>query len=271
MVVVPREKLFVSEPEPWMFGNDRNPTNGEGWTNGNWLKSRFHFSFAEYHNGPGQYGVLRVMNDDLVQPARGFGTHPHRDMEIITFIAEGELSHQDSMGTCETLGRGSVQFMTAGHGVRHSEHNLNTGAPLRFIQTWIMPRRRGLEPNYGSFSGTTAAATAARHNGWAHVVGDVQAAGKDEASVRINQDCNMFVTELTPEATTPLLEIRSDRQAYMLCVEGDVVGGLGTTQLRRHDAVELKGEWKLELQAGKQGAFVILFEMARTEDSRGRH
>eukprot|EP00971_Amphidinium_carterae_P092109 1823863-Amphidinium_carterae.1 len=80
-----------------MFGNDRNPAEAPSWTNFNWLKSRFHFSFAEYHNGPGQYGVLRVMNDDLVQPAR-------------------ELTHTDSMGTSETLGRGSVQFMTAGHG-----------------------------------------------------------------------------------------------------------------------------------------------------------
>eukprot|EP00971_Amphidinium_carterae_P113623 2251441-Amphidinium_carterae.1 len=206
-----------------MFGNEHNPSDGVGWTNGNWLKSRFHFSFAEYHNGPGQYGVLRVMNDDLVQPQRGFGTHPHRDMEIITFIAEGELTHQDSMGTSETLGRGSVQFMTAGHGIRHSEHNLNAQAPLRFIQSWIVPRRRGLEPNYGSFSGSTATATAARRNAWAHVVGDVKAAGEDAASVRINQDCNMFVAELTPEATSPPLELRGDRQAYMLCIEGDIV------------------------------------------------
>jgi len=271
MVVVPREKLFVSEPEPWMFGNDRNPAEAPSWTNFNWLKSRFHFSFAEYHNGPGQYGVLRVMNDDLVQPARGFGTHPHRDMEIITFVVEGELTHTDSMGTSETLGRGSVQFMTAGHGVRHSEHNLNKTAPLRFIQSWVVPRKRGLEPNYGSFSGATTAAIAARKNAWAHVVGDVQTAGEDEAPVRINQDCNVFVAELAPDATSPPLQIYSHRQAYMLCVEGDIVAGLGSAQLRQHDAIELKGEWKLELQAGRKGALVLLFEMARTEQSRGRH
>ena len=85
--------------------------------------------------------MLRVLNDDLVQPARGFGTHPHRDMEICTYVVEGSLSHQDSMGTEETLGRGSIQFMTAGTGVRHSEHNLATDKPLRFIQMWIVSGR----------------------------------------------------------------------------------------------------------------------------------
>lgn len=108
--------------------------------NKNWLKSRFHFNFAEYHSGPSQFGHLRVMNDDLVQPRRGFGMHPHRDMEIMTFIIHGKLTHKDSMGTEETLGRGGVQFMTAGRGIRHSEHNLHD-EPLRFVQCWVMPRR----------------------------------------------------------------------------------------------------------------------------------
>eukprot|EP00403_Amphidinium_massartii_P027629 CAMPEP_0178404688 /NCGR_PEP_ID=MMETSP0689_2-20121128/18014_1 /TAXON_ID=160604 /ORGANISM="Amphidinium massartii, Strain CS-259" /LENGTH=323 /DNA_ID=CAMNT_0020025683 /DNA_START=68 /DNA_END=1040 /DNA_ORIENTATION=- len=260
VAVVPREKLFVSEPDPRMFGNERNPSAGAGWTNGNWLKSRFHFSFAEYFNGPGQYGVVRVLNDDLVQPMRGFGTHPHRDMEIITFIVEGELTHQDSMGTKETLGKGSVQFMTAGTGVRHSEHNLQKAAPLRFIQTWVVPRSRGLRPNYGSFSGCTLPAAEARRNRWAHLVADVEAEGDNEAPVRINQDCNMYAMELEPGLTSPPLEIRHDRQAYMLCMEGDIVGGLRNKQLRRHDAAELKGDLQLRLTSGKDGAFVLVFE-----------
>lgn len=91
--------------------------------------------FAEYNNPRNaNYGVLRVMNDDLVQPSRGFGTHPHREMEIVTYIVEGELTHKDSMGTEETLHRGSIQFMTAGTGVSHSEHNRHPSKPLRFIQ-----------------------------------------------------------------------------------------------------------------------------------------
>ena len=103
--VVPRERLFVSEPNPEWFGNGPNPDVPEtqNWTNANWLKSRFHFNFAEYSHGPSNFGVLRVMNDDLVQPRRGFGPHPHRDMEILTFILQGNLTHKDSTGTQEIL------------------------------------------------------------------------------------------------------------------------------------------------------------------------
>ena len=99
----------------------------------NWLKSRFHFSFAEWHGGRNRFVCLRVVNDDLVQPSRGFGTHGHQDMEIITYILHGGLTHKDSMGSEETLGRGSVQFMTAGTGVMHSEYNIDPEQDLRFI------------------------------------------------------------------------------------------------------------------------------------------
>lgn len=105
----------VAEPNPSWFGNKANEPGNKAWTNLNWLRSLFHFSFAEYSNSHNvDFGVLRVMNDDLVQPNRGFGAHPHRDMEICTYIVEGKLTHQDSMDTKETLGRGAVQFM-----VRH--------------------------------------------------------------------------------------------------------------------------------------------------------
>eukprot|EP00403_Amphidinium_massartii_P010484 CAMPEP_0178423112 /NCGR_PEP_ID=MMETSP0689_2-20121128/27522_1 /TAXON_ID=160604 /ORGANISM="Amphidinium massartii, Strain CS-259" /LENGTH=275 /DNA_ID=CAMNT_0020044699 /DNA_START=72 /DNA_END=899 /DNA_ORIENTATION=+ len=266
IVLKPRESLYVSEPEPWMFGNERNPPKGtEGWTNSNWLKSRFHFSFAEYYDGPSQFGVLRVMNDDLVQPARGFGTHPHRDMEIITFVVEGSLTHQDSMGTSETLGRGSVQFMTAGTGVRHSEHNLDPVAPLRFIQTWILPRRRGLRPNYGSMCGSGAAAEA-RKDKWAHLVADAESPDPDakkNAAILIQQDCNAYVTELSAGKTSPPLEVASGRQAYVLCVEGEVQQAGTGEVMRQHDAAEIMGASTLELAAGPKGALVLVFEMAQ--------
>mmetsp|Transcript_56453 Transcript_56453/g.134539 ORF Transcript_56453/g.134539 Transcript_56453/m.134539 type:complete len:272 (-) Transcript_56453:312-1127(-) len=263
VVVKPRESMYVSEPEPWMFGNDRNPGKGaEGWTNENWLKSRFHFSFAEYYDGPSNFGVLRVMNDDLVQPVRGFGTHPHRDMEIITYVVDGSLTHQDSMGTSESLGRGSVQFMTAGTGVRHSEHNLDPKTPLRFIQTWIVPRRRGLKPNYGSMCGS-GKAEEARKDKWAHLVADAESKDPDakNAAIHIQQDCNSFVTELSSGTAAPPLEIAAGRQAYVLCVEGDVEQKSGE-KLRRHDAAEVTGPTTLEFTAGNEGAMVLVFEMA---------
>jgi len=255
---VAREQLFVSEPDPRMFGNGANTPHLQGWSNKNWLKSRFHFNFAEYHSGPSNFGVLRVMNDDLVQPARGFGAHPHRDMEIVTFIVQGSLTHKDSMGTQETLGRGSVQFMTAGTGVKHSEHNLDSEKDLRFIQSWILPRSRGLPPNYGSMVGDEVAATS-RRNQWAHLVSDVQSG--DSTPVEINQDCNVYVTELDAGASSPDLEIASDRQAYMLAVEGSFE--LGDVTLSCHDAARIEGKQTLVLRAGASGATALLFEMAR--------
>lgn len=103
-----------------------------------WLESRFHFSFAEYFDpSRSQFGVLRVINDDLVAPKEGFGTHPHRDMEIFSYVLDGELTHRDSMGSSESLYRGSVQYMSAGTGVRHSE--FNTGdTRSRFLQVWYV-------------------------------------------------------------------------------------------------------------------------------------
>eukprot|EP00930_Biecheleria_cincta_P092932 TRINITY_DN83023_c0_g1_i1.p1 TRINITY_DN83023_c0_g1~~TRINITY_DN83023_c0_g1_i1.p1 ORF type:complete len:307 (-),score=54.97 TRINITY_DN83023_c0_g1_i1:437-1357(-) len=257
IVKIPPEKLFVSEPDPRMFGNPGNEPNSAGWSNRNWLKSRFHFSFAEYHDGPSNFGVLRVMNDDLVQPRRGFGEHPHRDMEIITFVVNGALTHQDSMGTRETLGRGSVQFMTAGTGVRHSEHNLDETAPLRFIQSWVVPRARGLPPNYGSMVGSTTA-DADRRNKWAHLVSDVKSG--NATPVQINQDCNMYVTELDAGTISPPLEIRAGRQAYMLAVEGEIQ--ITDQSLSRHDAAMLQGGLTFEAKAGKNGAMILLFEMS---------
>lgn len=246
-----------------MFGNSPNPSKGSkaGWSNENWLKSRFHFNFAEYRSGPSNFGVLRVLNDDLVQPDRGFGMHPHRDMEILTYIVDGFLTHKDSMGTEETIGRGSIQFMTAGTGIRHSEHNLRPDTPLRFIQMWITPSQRGLRPKYGSMVGDDKAAKD-RKDKWAQIVSNVS--GKVSAPVQINQDCNMFVTELSPDSTSPPFEINEGRQAYMLCLEGKLSLGDQEPSLRRHDAAELKGPLTLELVAGGEGSFVLLLEMPKS-------
>lgn len=257
---IKESSLFRSEPNPAWFGNEGNPTSRpKGWDAKNWLTSRFHFSFAEWSDGKPNFGVLRVLNDDRVQPARGFGTHPHRDMEIVTYIVEGELTHQDSMGTAETLGRGAVQFMTAGTGVRHSEHNLSPEKPLRFIQMWIMPKQRGLKPNYGSAVGEDAA----RHNKWAHVVGAAGAPGA-QPPVAINQDANIFVSELDGGLALPF-EVKAGRQVYFVCLEGDVTVGHSegaSTALEAHDAAEVVGAMQLDVKAGPAGAHCLVVEMA---------
>eukprot|EP01031_Cornospumella_fuschlensis_P033581 gene33581-40624_t len=266
---IPQAKLGVSEPNPVWFGNKGNEPSNPAWTNPNWLKSRFHFSFAEYSNSRNMaFGVLRVMNDDLVQPNRGFGAHPHRDVEICTYVVEGKLTHQDSMGTEETLGRGSIQFMTAGTGVTHSEHNLDVRSPLRFIQIWINTRQRGLKPNYGSMVGDAAAATA-RRNKWAHLVADVQ--NKDvDTPIKINQDANIFVSELSGDQTLTYT-VSENRQAYFLCMEGDVelqAAGLSKEVLNRHDAAELYGPLEVQVKAQREGAHVLVVEMQHTGQGR---
>ena len=117
-----------------------------------WLKTNYHFSFANYYNPDNiQFGVLRVLNDDIIKPHSGFDTHPHQDMEIITYVIEGQLTHEDSHGNRRTVGRGDVQYMSAGKGIYHSEYN-HGDEDLRLLQIWIKPDKPGLEPNYGDLS-----------------------------------------------------------------------------------------------------------------------
>jgi len=269
--VIPGDKLYVSEPDPSWFGNGPNPNKDPAWTNKNWLKSRFHFSFAEYKNPrKNDFGVLRVMNDDLVQPRRGFGTHPHRDMEIITYIVEGMLTHKDSMGTEESLGRGSIQFMTAGQGVCHSEFN-NGDKPLRFIQTWIKPASFGLKPNYGSYAASDCGSE--RKNKLQHLASNVN----DKSSstpVEVNQDVDAYSAELDLGSKVTF-DLAPKRMAYLLCIEGEItVNGL---TMKKYDGCEITGSGgELVIEAigvekteGGEVAHILMFTMA-SENGAGR-
>ena len=162
------------------------------------------------------------------------------------------------MGTEETLGSSCIQFMTAGKGVRHSEHNLNESNPLRFIQMWLTPRSRGLPPNYGSATGDAKA----RRAGWHHIVSDVQDASTSTA-VQINTDANMFVTDMDAEGNGDReLRIEEGRQAYMLCVDGQVQvkGGDAAVSLQRHDACEIVGPLTLKLSTWASHAMLIVLK-----------
>eukprot|EP01062_Namystynia_karyoxenos_P030228 TRINITY_DN2259_c0_g1_i1.p2 TRINITY_DN2259_c0_g1~~TRINITY_DN2259_c0_g1_i1.p2 ORF type:complete len:299 (+),score=107.98 TRINITY_DN2259_c0_g1_i1:80-898(+) len=264
---VPASRLFVSEPHPSMFGNPPNPSDyrSKGWTNANWLKSRFHFSFAKCSNPRNsQFGVLRVMNDDLVQPRTGFGKHPHRDMEILTYVVDGELTHQDSMGSSESLGRGSVQFMTAGSGLYHSEQNAGD-TPCRFVQSWIVPRKRGLKPRYGSTRGDAAA----RRGQWQRLAGPTGSG----APIEIAQDAEMLVAEAEAGAELTLT-IPQGRQGYLLCVEGAAAAvpagsGAEAVPLQQHDGAELYPGAELRFTAQQTGMHLLVFLMAAAGSGRG--
>jgi redox-sensitive bicupin YhaK (pirin superfamily) len=183
-------------------------------------------------------------------------------MEICTYIVNGELTHKDSMGTQETLGRGSIQFITAGTGVQHSEHNLHPQKPLRFIQIWIVPRQRGLKPNYGGMCGGDPKAD--RKNKLAHLVSDV-ADKTCTTPVKINQDGNIYVAEMDAGLTLPFT-LGEGRQAYMLSIEGSVAvtGPAGVKEeLEQHAAARVQGEATLQLTSGRAGAHVLIVEMAK--------
>ncbi|WP_340063603.1 pirin family protein [Ascidiimonas aurantiaca] len=120
-----------------------------GNANHGWLQSKHTFSFANYHHPErNNFGMLRVLNDDTVSEGQGFGTHPHRDMEIISIPLEGDLEHKDSMGTTAVIKQGDIQVMSAGSGIMHSEYNANKDKPVKFLQIWVFPDKKGVEPRY---------------------------------------------------------------------------------------------------------------------------
>lgn len=176
-----------------------------------WLRSTFHFSFAEYYNPDNiQFGALRVINDDRVEPQKGFDPHPHRDMEIISYVVDGELTHGDSMGNQSTISRGQVQYMSAGTGVVHSEYNSGE-KDLRFLQIWILPDRTGHTPTYGDWKFDWEE----RKNKWLHMV-----SGKEgDAPIQVNQDINMYALELEKGKNIDF-PVREERQAYAVQIEG---------------------------------------------------
>lgn len=214
------------------------------------------------------------MNDDFVQPSRGFGTHGHADMEIVTYVVEGSLTHKDSMGTEESLGPGSVQFMTAGSGIRHSEYNSSNEKGLRFIQSWIVPRERGLKPNYGSFDPNGDGSCSIK-NEWRHLVSDVQ--NKSVSTpVEIEQDANLYVAEIDPGQTLSF-DVEKNRMAYILCVDGSVKVTSGSSQagLGRHDGCEVipdnaATEAEIKFSTEDMSAHVLMFEMEYTGGIAGR-
>ncbi len=211
-----------------------------------WLKSKFHFSFAEYYNPDNMgFGVLRVINDDLVNAHTGFDTHPHRDMEIISYVIEGELTHGDSMGNKSTLKRGDVQYMSAGTGIYHSEHNVGDKI-ARFLQIWVLPDRKGHVPNYGEYRFDWNE----RKDKWLHMVSDNQG----EAVVKVNQDVNISVLELQ-ENNEMNYSVKVGRQAYLVQIEGR--SNINGINLSARNALEIVEE-NIEIKAEVLSHFIIV-------------
>ena len=216
-----------------------------------WLLSFHTFSFADYYD-PAHMGfrALRVINEDRVQPGRGFGTHSHRDMEIISYVLEGELEHKDSMGTSSIIRPGEVQRMSAGTGVTHSEFNASRSELVHFLQIWILPERPGGKPGYEQ-----KAFPEAERKGKLRLVASPD--GRD-GSVTIRQDVTLHTGLLcTGEALRHALE--PGRHAWVHVARGQVE--IGGEQLEAGDAAAISDARGLEL-SGRDSSEVLLFDLA---------
>ncbi len=209
-----------------------------------WLKSFHTFSFADYHD-PSEmgYGDLRVINDDRVEPSKGFGTHSHRDMEIVSYVVEGELAHKDSMGNTSTITRGDVQRMSAGTGVLHSEYNPSSSSLVHFLQIWILPEKKGIEPGYEQkhFS---------EEDKLNRLLLIVSKSGR-EGSVSLNQDADIYAALL--DGAEASHRMGPGRIAYLHVVKGDIrLNGLDLSsgdgaKIRNEDTLFLSGKGELLL------------------------
>ena len=231
-----------------MFRKISHSEMGKG-EHGGWLKSTYHFSFARYFNPENvNFGVLRVLNDDLVGPGRGFDPHPHNDMEIVTYVIDGELTHGDSMGNERTLGRGEVQYMSAGSGITHSEYNRGKDT-LRLLQLWILPDQEGYPPRYGELRPDWEE----RRNRWLHLV----SSEGGNAPVKVHQDVNISAAWIVQGNPLDLV-VRPGRQAYLVVIEGQAQ--IGDLVLEQRDALEIREE-STTIEAGAQ-THLLLVEMA---------
>lgn len=218
-----------------------------------WLQSRFHFSFAEYRNYDNMnFGVLRVLNDDFVQAQSGFEMHPHQNMEIISYVVEGEITHKDSMGNQEVVKRGQVQYLSAGDGIYHSEHNKNGNNTLHLLQIWIVPPKDSLPRLYGQENYKQEE----RKNTLLNIV----SSQKGEAKIKIYQDINIYVSELDQDKVLEY-KVKENRQVYFVQIEGS--SNINDIILNNGDALEITQENILRIQALDASHFLFI-EMAES-------
>jgi redox-sensitive bicupin YhaK (pirin superfamily) len=215
-----------------------------------WLDSRHTFSFADYHD-PGFMGFrsLRVINEDRVGPGQGFGTHPHRDMEIVSYVLAGALEHKDNMGTSSVIRPGEVQRMTAGSGVLHSEYNPSRTDPVHFLQIWILPEKRGLKPGYEQ----KAFPEEERRNQLRLVA---SRDGRD-GSLTIHQDAELY-TSLLQKGRKVGHALRHGRHAWVQVTRGGIT--LNGSAMSAGDGAAVSGEKSLELGASED-AEVLMFDL----------
>ncbi len=213
-----------------------------------WLSTYWHFSFAEYSDPANMnWGALRVFNDDVVQPGQGFGSHPHRDMEIVTHVLEGELEHRDNQGNTGVIHPGEVQVMSAGTGIFHSEYNHSKDHPVHLLQIWIMPRTKGVKPRWDQ-----RRFTAAERRG---ILLPVVSAGNIPGTLAIDQDATISVSAL-PVGQAVVHTSRAGRKAYLFVIGGTLT--VNGTPLRAGDQARIADEPELNVKATEDTELILL-------------
>jgi redox-sensitive bicupin YhaK (pirin superfamily) len=229
-------------------------SDDRGLANHGWLKSRHTFSFAEYYD-PNHMGFhsLRVINEDRIDSGTGFGSHPHRDMEIISYVVTGALEHKDSMGTKAIIKPGEVQRMSAGTGVVHSEYNANPNGETHFFQVWIQPKERGGVPGYGQKS-------FAKELAEKPLVLVISPDGRD-GSIEIKQDADMYISRLKQNLAVEFA-LRQKRGAWIQVIRGRV--NVNGKEIKTGDAVSFENQSSSDLKisiSGLESSELILFDL----------
>ena len=226
-------------------------SNDRGHFDFGWLNTHHTFSFGDYHDrNHMNFRTLRVINDDVVAPGAGFGMHPHKDMEIITYVLSGALAHKDSMGNGEALRPGEVQRMSAGSGILHSEFNASKTDPVHLLQIWIMPEKRGIEPSYEQ----KPFAQAERHNKLRVVVSP----DARDGSLKIHQDASIHASMLDAGKSV-MYELKPGRHAWLQIARGEL--DLNGTKLAAGDGAAVSDEKSLTIRAVENSEF-LLFDLA---------
>lgn len=226
------------------------PSESRGAADHGWLRARHTFSFADYYDPARiEFGTLRVINEDRIAPGKGFGTHPHRDMEIITYVIDGAIEHKDSMGNGTTITPGEIQRMTAGTGVQHSEYNHSQEKELHLLQIWIYPEQQGLTPGYEQ----TRFSREEKLNRL-RLVGSRD--GRD-GSVTIHQDVNLYASVLEAGKVVSL-DVETDRKVFVQVIRGDIA--VNGKPLCAGDGAQIAEQPVLEITAAAEAEF-LLFDM----------
>ena len=224
-------------------------SNARGHAEHGWLDSYHSFSFADYYDPKHtNFRSLRVINEDIVAPEMGFSMHPHRDMEIITFVVSGSLRHRDSMGNTAVMRAGDVQRISAGTGILHSEINDSPKEPVHLLQIWIMPDKKGATPAYAEKSFAKA------ETGQLHLV--ASKSGQD-GSISINQDANLFLGKLS-DGKTVQHTLSDGRHAWLQLIQGEL--DVNGTAIKAGDAVAISKTGSLKISAIKTSDF-LLFDL----------